>query len=100
MRDNWFAMLEGLCHCGELLRGYERGYFFDVSPFHPRRSRFFCFLFVWLGVWLGFWRFLPRFRDLSSSFAKSNDRRSCHGAHFFFLLHSRASDQALSVIEV
>ena len=25
--------------------------------------------------------FLPRFRDLSSSFAKSNDRRSCHGAH-------------------
>ena len=42
---------------------------------------FFCFLFVWLGVWLGFWLFLPRFRDLSSSFAKSNDRRSCHGAH-------------------
>ena len=23
----------------------------------------------------------PRLRDLSSSFAKSNDRRSCHDAH-------------------
>ena len=22
-------------------RGYESGYFFDVSPFHPRRSRSF-----------------------------------------------------------
>ena len=63
-----------------------------LSTFH----RFTCSdLETFLGclVWLLFWVVcccvlglvllfcFPRFRDLSSSFAKSNDRLSCHGAH-------------------
>ena len=41
-------------------------------------------LFVWLFLWVvGFCLVFcfPRFRDLSSCFAKLDDRLSCHGAH-------------------
>ena len=70
-------------------RGYERGYFFttfhcltrvDLEMFFGGLVVFgFVFGLCWFGLVLLFC--FPRFRDLFSSFAKSNDRRSCHGAH-------------------
>ena len=90
MRDNCFATLEGLCHCGEHLREALRGASslrFTVSPASISKcfwGAWFCvclfvfgLVFVGVGVFPGF----PRFRDLFSSFANTNDRRSCHGAH-------------------
>ena len=49
---------------------------FTVSP--ASISDFFggLFLCLFVSVW-----FVFRFRDLFSSFANTNDRRSCHGAH-------------------
>ena len=68
LRDVWetdnFATLDGLCHrftFGDL------GFFFAV-------------FWLWVLCFVLLFCF-PRFRDLSSSFAKSNDRLSCHGAH-------------------
>ena len=76
-------------------RGYEKGYFIT---FH-RLTRvdlevfFWGCGFVWVCVLVCVFcvllvclfgsvlLFCLRFRDLFSSFAKSNDRRSCHGAH-------------------
>ena len=84
-------MLEGLRYCGEHLREAVREA--TLPTFH----RFTCgdletflgvfgfglCLFVGLCCFLGLVLLFcfPRFRDHSSSFAKSNDRLSCHGAH-------------------
>ena len=65
------------------MREAMRGYSSYVSPFHRRRSRSFLGGLCCLGV-VGFLFalfYFPRFRDQSSSYAKLNDRLSCHGAH-------------------
>ena len=80
-------MLEGLCYRGEHLREAMREA--TLPTFHHFTcgdlETFLGFLVLGvclLGCFLGLLLLcLPRFRDHSSSFAKSNDRLSCHGAH-------------------
>ena len=99
MRDNGIVMLEGLrhcgehlreglCHCGERLREALRGaslFRFTVSPASISKcfwALVLClsgFLFGLCWGWCLSW--FPRFRDQFSSFANTNDRRSCHGVH-------------------
>ena len=83
-------MLEGLCHCGERLREALGGASllrFTVSPasisnlFLGVGCVFAWLCLVWFLLGLVFFPGFPRFRDQFSSFANTNDRRSCHGAH-------------------
>ena len=100
VRDNGIVMLEGLrhcvehlrkglCHCGEHLREALRGassFRFTVSPASISKCfwAWFClcwFVFLFGLCWVGVGFCFPRFRDHFSSFANTNDRQSCHGAH-------------------
>ena len=87
MCERQFAMLEGLCHCGELLREAMREATFPMFHRFTRvdLETFLGLVFGCLGVWVFWFGCLllvsATFSRSSSSFAKSNDRRSCHGAH-------------------